>query len=137
MELLHPRGQISGCQRGGFGNRLSSDSHGERFRLQPGAIATGACLGELVLPQEDADVLLVAFLFEPLQEREDPEIAATLVMQQEVALACRDVAPGRVEVDAPGTGRLAQQSPPSFVPWLRPGIERAVGEGAAPIGHDE
>jgi hypothetical protein len=75
-ELSDPLLQLGRGQRGDLGNGLSGEPHHEGFRLEPRPAACRAGLGELVLPQEDADVLLVALGLEPLQEWKDAEIAA-------------------------------------------------------------
>ena len=58
-----------------LGDGLVRDADREGLRLEPGAPARGTGLGQLVLPQEHADVLLVALLLEARQEWEDAEEA--------------------------------------------------------------
>src|SRR5438046_9764689 len=81
-EVIQPISEISGCEGRGLGDRLSGEPHRERFRFEARAAASRAGLGELVLPQEHADVLLVALRFEPLEEREDAEVAPACVVRQ-------------------------------------------------------
>src|SRR6266851_1895676 len=136
-EIIQPGSEVGGSECCNVGNRFAGHTHRERFGFEPRAAASRARLRELVLPQEDPDVLFVALLLEPLEEGEDPEVATALVVQQEVALARRDVLPRRVQIDATGSSRLTQQAPASLVAGFGPGIQRAVGEGAPWIRHDQ
>src|SRR2546428_2831116 len=135
--VLRRLGEIGGGERGDWGDRLARDTHGERFGLQSRAAAPRTNLGELVLPQKDADVLLVTLLLEPLEEWKDAEIAADFVVEQEVPLARRDILPRRIEIDATGPRRLPQQAPPPLVAWLGPRIDGALHKRAPRIGEDE
>ena len=137
LQMVQPYSEICGRQRRRLGDRLAPHSHRQRLRLEPRAGAARARLGELVLPQEHADVLLVAFLLEPLEEGKHPQVAAARVVQQEMALLRRDVLPGGVEVDVPRASRLAQQAAAPLVARLGPRIERAIGQRTPRIGHDQ
>src|SRR3989442_372330 len=130
-ESVQPGSEIGGGQRCNVGNRFAGHAHRERFWFEPRTTASRARLCKLVLPQENPDVLFVALFFQPHEEGEDPEVAAALVVEQEVTLARRDVVPRRVKVDAAGARRLTQQAPASLVAGFGPGIQRAIGEGAA------
>src|ERR1700694_5099097 len=90
-----------------------------------------------MLPQEDADVLLVALLLEAREKRKHPEVTSARIVEQEAAVALGEIAPGRFRVEPAGPRGLAQQPAPSLVARLRPGIERAPGERAAPVGDDQ
>src|SRR5712664_5024790 len=75
-EIVQPGSEIGGSQRCDFGNRFAGHAHRQRFGFEPRAVAPRARLRELVLPQENPDVLFVALFLEPLEEGEDPEVAA-------------------------------------------------------------
>jgi len=60
-----------------------------------------------------------------------------LVVEQEVALARRDVLPRRVEVDATGSRRLTQQAPPAFVAGFGPGIPARRWRETPRIRHNQ
>ena len=51
-----------------------ADPHRERVGVEPGAAAGGTGFGELILPEEHPDVLLVALLLEVLEEGKDPDV---------------------------------------------------------------
>ena len=53
----------------------------ERLFVEPAAMTYRAGMGELVLPEEDADVLLVALLLQTLEEGKDPDVAAVLSIE--------------------------------------------------------
>src|SRR5213592_3279490 len=137
LQMLQPDREIGGRQRRRLGDRLARHAHRKRFGLEPGAAASGAGLRELVLPEEHADVLLVALFLEPLEKGKDPQVAATRVVQQEVSFARRDVLPRGIEVDAAGTRGLAQQPPASLVAGLGPGIERAIDQRRLGVRDDQ
>jgi hypothetical protein len=137
LEIVQPGREVGGSQRRSFGDRLAGHAYRERFRFEPRATASRTRLGELVLPQEHPDVLLVALFFEPLEKGKDPEVAAFRVVEQEVPLARRQVFPTYIQANALCPGGLAQQAPTSFVAGLGPGIERAGGERPARIRHDQ
>ena len=127
-EVIQPICEISGCERGRLSDRLSGHAHRERFGLEPRPPTSRTRLGELVLPQEHPDVLFVPLCLEPLEKRENAEVPAALVMQEELALTRRDVLPGRVERDPTRADGLAQQPPAALVPWLGPRIEGTLGQ---------
>src|SRR2546427_1976652 len=58
-------------------------------------------------------------------------------VQQEVPVALGQVAPRGVERDSAGARRLAQAAAPALVAGLGPGVERAAGQAARRVGHDE
>ena len=55
-----------------LGDVAAADFHLQRFRLELGAVAARTFLRRLVLPQEDADVLLVPLVLEIAQEGKIP-----------------------------------------------------------------
>ena len=136
-EAADPVADGTGRQPGDGGDRLVAHLDRQRLRLEPRATTRRAGLGELVLPQEDADVLLVALRFESHEERKHAEEAPARAVQQEVPVALGQVAPRGVERDSAGARRLAQAAAPALVAGLGPGVERAAGQAAGRVGHDE
>ena len=55
---------------------VAAHAHRQRVLVESGALAVGAGERQLVLPQEDADVLLVALRLEAAEERDDAEEAS-------------------------------------------------------------
>jgi hypothetical protein len=81
-------------QVGDFSDGAPIDADLQRFRLELRAVALGALACGLVLSQEDADVLLVPFLLEVLEKRENPLVAARARAKQCITLGARETSIG-------------------------------------------
>src|SRR6185503_18660029 len=86
-----------------------------------------------VLPQEDPDVLLVALLLQPFEEREDAYVTAHLAVQQLAADRGLERAPRRAGIGAQLARRFQQQLAARFVARLGPGVDRPFEQAAAGI----
>ena len=102
LQLGQPAVQLRRRQRGGLGDRLAGYADRQRLGFEPRARTARTRLGQLILPQKHADVLLVALLFEPLKKGEDAEVPSAFIAEQELPVARWDFAPLRIEVDAAG-----------------------------------
>ena len=96
-----------------------------------------AGMGQLVLPEEDADVLLVALLLETLEEGKDPDVAAMSAMKQLAFLVRLERLPRFVRIDPEGASRIEQQATSRLVARLGPGIDHPLAQGQRRIGDDQ
>src|SRR5207302_5903956 len=119
-EAGDPVAQSAGREAGDFSDRLAPDLDGERFRLESGTAAGGAGLGELVLPQEHPDVLLVALRLEPLEEREHAEEPPPRPAEQKAAGGGAPRPPRGVPGGGPSPRRPAPAAAPALVARLGP-----------------
>src|SRR4029079_16862684 len=101
------------------------------------AMAGRAFLRRLVLPQEDADVLLVQLLLEVAQEGKDSLEPSSARMQEPLALVRRQVARGDIHADAFLLREFGERAPLVLVASLGPGVDRPIAQGALGIGDDE
>ena len=122
---------------GEIGDGRVLDPHRERVGIEPGAAALAAGLGELVLPQEYPDVLLVPLLLEVLEEREDPHVASLAAVEQIPAVRGLELVPRPGGIGAEAARVLQQDPAPRLVAGLGPGIDRPVGQAAPGIGHHQ
>ena len=116
---------------------VAGDPHRERVGVEPGAAAVAAGLGELILPEEDPDVLLVPLLLQILQEREDPDVASLAAVEQLPPVGGLELVPRRLSDRRRAPGVLEQHLPARLVAGLGPRVDGAVGQAALGIGHDE
>ncbi len=84
-QALEPATELAHRTGGDVGDRVAADADGQGVVVEPGPLAVGAGERQLVLPQEDADVLLVALLLEAAEERDDAEVAAGLAGEEQRA----------------------------------------------------
>ncbi len=119
------------------GDVAAVDLHLQGFRLQLRAVTGGAFLRGLVLPQEDADVLLVALLLEVAQEGKDALVPADAAVQELLALRCSELLPGDVHRDPLLLRELGEGTTLVLVARLRPRVDRAVAQGAVGVGDDQ
>ena len=119
------------------GDRMCADPDRQGIRVEPRSAALGAGLRQLVLPQEDPDVLLVALLFQILEEGKDPDVAALASVEQLAPHRGLELVPrlGGVGVEAPGP--VEQHPAAGLVAGLGPGIDRALRQAPARIGNDQ
>src|SRR5688572_14927669 len=129
--------QLVDRQRAHLRDAAASDEDVQRFGAELGADARRALLRALVLPQEDADVLLVPLLLEVLEEREDPGEAAAARPEELLARALGQITPGRVHRDALALRVLGERAALVLVARRRPRRDRAVAQGALGVGDDE
>ncbi len=120
-----------------LGDVAPGDQHVQRLALQLGATASRADLRRLVLPQKDADVLLVALLFEVREKGEHALEAFHAGVEQGVARLGGEVAPGRIHGDLLAPGELGQRPALVVVARLGPRIDRALAQRALGVGHDQ
>jgi hypothetical protein len=80
-ELLEPDREVRSGQPRSVRDRLATHAHREGFGLESCSSTRRARFRELVLTQEYADVLLVSFFLQALEEWEHPEVAALFVVQ--------------------------------------------------------
>ena len=113
-----------------------ADPDRERVGVEPGAAAVVAGLGELVLPEEDPDVLLVALLLEALEEGEDADVAPLPAVEQLAAVGRLELVPRLVGIGAERPGEVEQDPAARLVARLGPGIDRAVGQALLRVGDD-
>src|SRR5688572_27998845 len=99
--------------------------------VEPGAAAGGTGLGELVLAEEDPDVLLIALLFQLLEEGENPQILAGLAVEQLTAHRRLERLPGMRGIGAQPARGVEQQLATGLVARLGPGIDGAFDQ--APV----
>jgi hypothetical protein len=95
VERAEPGVERVDRHRGRGADRRVAHAHAQRLGLEPRAAARGALLRGLVLPEEDADVLLVALLLLAAQERERAHEAAPAAVQHLLLLRARQLAHGR------------------------------------------
>src|SRR5262249_11196197 len=81
-------------------DRFTTDANLQRFRAELRAVTLGTLARGLILPQEDADVLLVLLLLEIFEERKDALEATAARVEQFRARARRQSFPRRVDGDA-------------------------------------
>ena len=86
------------------------DSHGKGVRVEAGPAALGAGLGQLILPQEDPDVLLVPLLLQSFQKGIDADETPLASVEQLPALGRLQLGPGLVGVGADGLARTRAES---------------------------
>ena len=98
----------------------------ERVRLELGAVTAGTLLRRLILPQENADVLLVALLLEILEKREDSLVAARPRFQQQLSLRGSELIPRLVHRDALALCKLGERAALVVVTRLGPRIDSAI-----------
>ena len=98
-----------------------ADPDRQRLGVEPGAAAGGAGLGELILPEEDPDVLLVALLLQPLEEGKDADVAALPSVEQLAPVRRLEPGPGLVGVGAElrARNRAASGAGPRSAAWSR------------------
>ena len=137
LERVQPCRELSDWQIAHLGDVATGHLHLERFRLKLGAAAVGALLRGLILPEEDADVLLVALLLEVAQEGKDSLVAARAGVQQLVPLRHAELLEGTVHRDPFLLRELRELAAHVVVARLGPRIDRAVAQGALRIGHDQ
>src|SRR5262245_47592962 len=99
--------------------------------VEPGASTGRAGLGELILSQEDADVLLVALLFEPFEKRKDPDVSAHFAVKQLAPHRGLEPAPRRSGISAELARRIVEQFAAGLVARLGPGVDRPVQQALA------
>ena len=116
---------------------LAADPYRQRIGVEAAAAAVAAGLGELVLPQEHADVLLVSLLLEVLEEGEDPDVLPLAAIEQVPSLARLELVPRLRRVGADAPRELLQQPAPGLVARLGPGIDGAFHQAAIGIRHHE
>src|SRR5690606_31586397 len=113
----------------------AGELHVQRYWLEARAVAGAAGLRGLVLPQEDADVLLVLLRLQRLQEGEHPHISLCLAAQQPLAMRLAEIAPRHIHRDAIGLRKLRQCTSLVLVARLGPGVERALCQRAFWVGY--
>src|SRR4029077_1905030 len=118
-------------------DRVIADADRERVGVEAGALACRAGPGKLVLPEEDPDVLLVALLLEPLEKREDADVAALPAVEQLALLSGFELAPGGAGVHVQLPGTLEQDPAAGFIAGLGPGVDGAPGQGPRRVGNDQ
>ncbi len=91
----------------------------------------------LILPQEDADVLLVLFLLEVLEEGEDALEPTAPRIEELRASRGRQPLPRRVERNALALRELGERAPLVVVARLGPRIDRAFAQRPARVRDDE
>src|SRR3989442_13062038 len=126
----------AGLQAADRRDALPTDAHRERLGLETRAPAGRARPGKLILPQEDADVLLVPLRLQAREEREHPEEPAARAVQEEVAVSPREVVPRGIERDAACPRGLPQDAAPALVARLGPPIGGAPRPAPARVRHD-
>ena len=89
------------------------------------------------MPQEDADVLLVALFLEVAQKGKNPLVAAGLGVEEELALGAGKQLPGLIQRDALALGELGERAALFLVARLGPRIDRAVAERARGVRNDQ
>ncbi len=136
-QAFQPAGDGVDRVGGDVGDRTAGHRDRQRFRTQPRAAAVGAFVGQLILPQEDADVLLVPLALQVLEEGHDPHEPPRPAGQQGVAHLLRQVAPRGVDIGAELLGGGGEEPAASVVARLGPGIDRALGDAPPGIGHDQ
>ena len=116
---------------------ITAYAHRKRIRVEPAPRTVRACLGQLILPQKDPDVLLVALLLQTLQKRMDADKAAFASIEQLPPLGRLQLGPRLVRIGANGLGEVQQNLSPLFVPGLGPGIDRSVGQALLGIADNQ
>src|SRR6185437_3533508 len=137
LESRDPVTQTTDRERGDVRDRPAAHTDRQRFGLEPRAAAGGADFRQLVLPQEDADVLLVPLRLEALEEREHAEESPAGAVEQEMPGLPGQILPRRVERDSLCPCGLAQDATAAFVPGFGPRIERTLRRALPGVGHDE
>ena len=137
LEVRDPIAYGAGRQGGDVGDGPAAHADSQRLRLEARAAAGRTGFRELVLPEEDADVLLVPFGLEALQERQQAEESATGAVEEEMPGLVAQIPPPQVERDPLRPGGLTQDAATALVARLGPGIERTLREALPGIGHDE
>jgi hypothetical protein len=137
LEPAEPPVERVDRHRRGVADRPLADAHGQRLGLEARAPARGALLRGLVLPEEDADVLLVALLFLAPQEREGADEAAPRAVQDALLLGARELRPRPVGRDPLAARELHHLAPLGLVTRLLPRVDGAGGERALGVADDE
>src|SRR6185295_19097866 len=112
-----------------------ADPYCERIRVEPRSAALGAGLGELVLPQKHADVLLVPLLLEILEEREDAHVPPLAAVEQLAPDGGLQLVPRLRRIGIEAARALGQHPPAGLVTRLGPGIDGALGQTARRVRH--
>src|SRR5206468_5463019 len=84
--LAQPGRQLIDRQLGDLCDVKTADTYVERVGLQLGAVTSGTDLRRLILSEKNSDVLLVAFLLEILEKRENSLVSAGSRAQQQLSL---------------------------------------------------
>jgi hypothetical protein len=94
-------------------------------------------VGELILPEEDPDVLLVALVLEILEEGEDPDVPPLPSVEQLAPVPRLELVPGLGRIGTEAAGELEQELPAALVARLGPGIDRPLGKAQLGIADDQ
>ncbi len=137
LEVGEPRVELFDRERAHLRNVLAGHAHVERRRLQPRAVTIPADARELVLPQEDADILLVLLGLEVLEERDDALVAARLRVEELAVLIGGELAPRRIKGDALLLRERGERGAAAVVARFGPRVDRAIAERALGVRHDE
>src|SRR4051812_37975836 len=113
------------------------DAYLQRVRLQLGACARGTHACGLILPEKDADVLLVAFLLEIIEKWKDPLEAARACAQQFLPRGRREARPRRIGRDLLLLAELSERATLVLVARHRPRMDGAFLYRPFGIGNDE
>ena len=128
------------CPRGeacDLGDRAITHAHRQGFRLQAGSTTPGTGFRELVLPEENANVLLVPFCLEALEEGKHAQKPAGRSVQQEIVGRGTQVVPRGVERNVLRARGLTQDPAASLIPGFGPGVEGALDQTLSGVGRDE
>src|SRR6267378_4315810 len=137
LEHRDPVTQPTNRERDDVRDGPAAHTDRQRFGFEPRAAAGGADFRELVLPQEDADVLLVPLRLETLEEWEHAEESTAGAVEQEMTGLPRQVLPRRIERDSLRPCGLAQDATAALVARLGPRIERTLRQALPGVGDDE
>ncbi|MEX2153021.1 MAG: hypothetical protein WD825_06740, partial [Gemmatimonadaceae bacterium] len=137
IERVEPREELIDRQLGYSRDGVASDPHLQRVGLQLRAPTGRTHARGLIPPQEHADVLLVSFLLQVLEEGENPLVAANSRAQQPVARAGRQALPRHIHRDLLAFRELRQRPALVLVPWHRPRIDRSVAKRTPGVRYDE
>src|SRR5204863_5630801 len=126
LQLIEPRRQLIDRELRDLRDVQTANADVERVRLELGAVTAGTLLRRLILPQENADVLLVALLLEILEKREDSLVAARPRFQQQLSLRGSELIPRLVHRDALALCKRGKRAALVVVTRLGPRIDSAI-----------
>jgi hypothetical protein len=89
------------------------------------------------LPQEHPDVLLVALLFQALEEVMNTDEASLATIEQLTPVRGLQLAPGLMGIGADGPGKIEENLAARFVARLGPRVYRAFGQAPLRIADDQ
>ena len=125
-QRVQPSAQKVHGHRGNLRDVLRADLHVQRIELELRAVANRASLRRLILPQKNADVLLILFRLERFEMFDDAEESLGLAVQQLLVLHRSEIAPRAVHRNPFAFRKLSERAALVVVARHRPRMDRTL-----------